>query len=1164
MRRLVLGCLIVLFCLPALADVPAAPLRIGVMAFRTSAQAMSQWQPLAAYLEAALRRRVELTAYRRPDLEAAVAAKAVDVVLTNPSHYILLHDHYNLSAPLATQITLEGGYQLPIYGSVIFTRADQAAIDTLPDLAGKRFASTGVEALGSYQMQAFEMLEAGVPLPDLAHVLTPGTSHDLVVEAVLAGRADVGLIRSGVLEAMARERKFDFASVKIIGARKIPGFPFVTSTRLYPEWPVAVAQHIDEPTARRLAIALLSLPSDSAAARAAQIGGFAVPADYGNVENLLRRLRIAPFDAAPDFTLNDFAKKYLWPLTLALAVLALVFLTMGARLRRQNRDLVRSGEHLDFEHRQLRTLIRTLPDLVWLKDTQGVYRACNSRFEQFVGASEQDIVGKTDFDLFEPALAEFFIVHDQAAMQNNGTTVNEEPVTFGSDGHTEMLETTKMPMRDAQGRLIGVLGIGHDITERKQAESHLQLAASVFTHAREGIIITDAAGVMVRVNDTFSAITGYGREEALGRNPRMLKSELQTPESYAAMWKAIEQDGHWSGELWNRRKNGEVYAEMITISAVRDAAGQTQNYVALFTDVTPMKEHQRELDHIAHYDALTGLPNRVQLAERLEQAIAASRQGAQPLAVVYLDLDGFKQVNDEHGHHVGDKLLIAVARRMRASLRENNVLARIGGDEFVAVLVGLSRPDDYEAVLARLLQAAAEPVGVGELVLRVTASIGVTLYPHDGVDADLLIRHADQAMYLAKQAGKNRYCLFDVAQDAALADRHESMGRIHQALEHGEFVLYYQPKVNMKTGAVVGAEALIRWRHPERGLLPPAAFLPIIENHAISVELGEWVIATALAQMARWRRGGLRLPVSVNVGARQLQQGDFAQRLAALLAAEPTVAPADLELEILETSALEEIVQVSEVMHACLAMGVRFALDDFGTGYSSLSYLKRLPAQLLKIDQSFVRDMLDDPEDLAIIEGVMGLAAAFGRQVIAEGVETVAHGELLLPLGCELAQGYGIARPMPAEQMPRWAANWRPHPAWSLWRDRAISQDDLAEVFAEVQHRHWLGGLEAFLAGKRIAPPSLDEHDCHFGRWQQAVERGPYAGGPELEAAVDLHECIHAQARELVDRQLAGLACEAQLEQLHARHRELIATLRRLAHGADGAGQRRATAESAA
>ena len=561
----------------------------------------------------------------------------------------------------------------------------------------------------------------------------------------------------------------------------------------------------------------------------------------------------------------------------------------------------------------------------------------------------------------------------------------------------------------------------------------LQLAASVFTHAREGILITNAAGNIVDVNETFTRITGYTRDEAIGQNPRFLKSERQPAKFYSAMWSSLAEDGHWSGEVWNRRKSGEVYAEMQTVSVVRDASGSAKHYVSLFTDITAQKQQQQHLEHIAHYDALTNLPNRVLLADRLNQAMlqCQSHRRAKAVAVAYLDLDGFKQVNDKYGHGVGDEMLVSLSQHIKHALRDGDTLARIGGDEFVAVLVDLEGPADCAPVLARLLEAASQPITAGNEVLRVSASIGVTLYPQDGVDADLLLRHADQAMYIAKDSGKNKYHFFDVASATALQTQRESLQGIARALEQHQYVLHYQPKVNMKTGAVVGAEALIRWQHPVQGLLAPAAFLPLIEDHPLSVELGEWVIATAIAQMGAWYGQGLDLPVSVNIGARQLQQPNFVERLAEMLTAHPDVKAHCLQLEVLETSALEDTVRAGAVMQACKAIGVGFALDDFGTGYSSLTYLKRLPAETLKIDQSFVRDMLTSPDDLAIVQGVIGLAGVFKRSVIAEGVETAAHGQMLLSLGCELAQGFGIARPMPADDLPSWVERWHAKANWT-------------------------------------------------------------------------------------------------------------------------------------
>jgi diguanylate cyclase (GGDEF)-like protein/PAS domain S-box-containing protein len=421
---------------------------------------------------------------------------------------------------------------------------------------------------------------------------------------------------------------------------------------------------------------------------------------------------------------------------------------------------------LDHERGFLKTLIQTIPDLIWLKDVNGVYLSCNSRFENFFGADEAQIVGKTDYDFVNAELADFFREHDRLAMEKQGPSINEEWVTFSNDGHRELLETTKTPMVDVKGELIGVLGIGHNITERRAAEERLQLFASVFTHAREGIVITNNQCEILEVNDAFSRITGYSCEEVQGQNPSVLKSGRQDKEFYIMMWDDLIQKGYWYGEVWNRRKSGEVYAQMMTISAVRDAEGEIQQYVALFSDITNLKEHEERLEYIAHYDALTGLPNRLLLADRLQQAMLHVHRRAELLAVAYLDLDGFKEINDRYGHDVGDQLLVAVAENMKLSLREGDTLSRIGGDEFVAVLLNIRDIESCKLMLIRLLEAASKPVYVGKSVLQVTASLGMTYYSkNDEIDADHLLRQADQAMYQAKQSGKNRYHVFEREQE---------------------------------------------------------------------------------------------------------------------------------------------------------------------------------------------------------------------------------------------------------------------------------------------------------------------------------------------------------------------------------------------------------------
>ena len=682
------------------------------------------------------------------------------------------------------------------------------------------------------------------------------------------------------------------------------------------------------------------------------------------------------------------------------------------------------------ELKKVTTAIEQSPASVVITDLDAIIQYVNPRFTEVTGYSAAEAIGKNPRILQSGQTSSD--TYPQLWNQvTSGNIWKGELINKRKNGEVYWEDCQISPVKNAAGVITSYVAVKTDITERKAAQEKILLAASVFASAREGIAITTLDGTFIDVNDAFTRITGYSRDEALGKHSRMLNSGLQSKEFYQTLWEQLSTKGHWYGEIWNRRKGGEVYAEMLTISTVHNEQGTAQHYVALFSDITALKEHQKELDHIAHYDVLTGLPNRVLLADRLRQGMTQSVRRGQQLAVIFLDLDGFKVINDTHGHEAGDLLLMTVAKRMKHALRDGDTLARIGGDEFVAVLMDMDDASTSMPLLNRLLEAAAQPVQLLSVALKVSASLGVTFYPQTfDIDAEQLLRQADQAMYQAKLAGKNRFHLFDTAQDSGLRSHHESLKGIRQALLSSELTLHYQPKVNMCTGQIIGAEALIRWQHPEHGLQMPAAFLPTIEDHPLAIDIGEWVIDTALTQLEAWHAQGFDIAVSVNVGARQLQQINFVVRLREILARHPNVKPGSLALEVLETSALEDIAGVSQVIKQCTEMGIEFALDDFGTGYSSLTYLKRLPVTMLKMDQSFVRDMLIDPDDLAILEGVIGLARAFRRQVIAEGVETIAHGVQLIKLGCHLAQGFGIARPMSAQDLPRWAAQWQPDPAW--------------------------------------------------------------------------------------------------------------------------------------
>ena len=804
----------------------------------------------------------------------------------------------------------------------------------------------------------------------------------------------------------------------------------------------------------------------------------------------------------------------------------------------------RSDASLRSSEERYRIIFQTNLDLISInRVADGVFVDVNQAYLETVGYAYAEIVGHSSLELNIWADAQdrqFFV----DVLQRESRIVNYE-TRFRKKNGDLVWGLMSAALLELDGVLC-VLSVIRDITERKLAEEKLHLAASVFSHAREGIMITAADGTIIDTNEAFNRITGYPRDEVLGQNPRLLRSGRHDAGFYAAMWRALAEKGHWYGEVWNRRKNGEIFAGLQTISTVHDGQGRARHFVSLFSDITALKEHENQLLHMAHFDVLTKLPNRVLLADRLHQAMAQALRRKQRLAVAYLDLDGFKAINDGYGHQVGDQVLMGLAARMKLSLREGDTLARLGGDEFVAVLLDLADIDASVPMLTRLLSAAAEPLQIGESTLVVSASLGVTFYPqHDEADADQLLRQADQAMYQAKLAGKNRYHVFDADQDRSLRGRHENIERIRRALTDGEFELYYQPKVNMRSGAVIGAEALIRWRHPDKGLLPPSLFLPVVEDHALAVDIGEWVLASALTQIERWRGVGLDIPISVNVGARQLQRSDFIERLYALLVSHPAVRPGDLALEILETSAFEDLARVSQIIEACRTIGVSFALDDFGTGYSSLTYLKRLKVAQLKIDRSFVHDMLDDPDDLAILEGILGLATAFGHETIAEGVETVEHGTMLLQLGCELAQGYCIARPMAADQLPAWAAAWRPDPAWSEpW---AVHHDDRPLLVATVEQRAWIAGVEAVQSGERQSLPAIQQQ-CRLCSWLAAdgqTRHGEQGSFVELAA---LHRQTHVLAAQLGVLPACGWDAQAlvKLAELRAVGADLLAQLQSL------------------
>jgi diguanylate cyclase (GGDEF)-like protein/PAS domain S-box-containing protein len=551
-------------------------------------------------------------------------------------------------------------------------------------------------------------------------------------------------------------------------------------------------------------------------------------------------------------------------------------------------------------------------------------------------------------------------------------------------------------------------------------------AAAIFSE-------TDLSGRITYVNEQFCAISGYSREELIGQNHRLLNSGLHSAEFFATLWRTIALGNVWKGEICNRAKDGSLYwVESTMVPVLDDATGRVHRYLSIRFDISEKRQLLHSLQWRVGHDVLTGLPNRAFLSDLLDQALEFSRKENIPLAVCMLDLDGFKAVNDGYGHASGDLLLVEVAKRLRAIVRGEDVVARLAGDEFVLVLRYVRDLPELRAALNRVLGTISAPYSLHAKDINVFASIGVTLFPDDNQDAETLLRHADQAMYVAKQRGRNRFHLFDVSRDQEVKATHQTVERVRQALAAGELRLHFQPKVNMRRGEVVGFEALLRWEHPQNGLVLPREFLPLVEETDLIIDIGEWVMDQVLAQLQRWQQAGQGWPISINIAARHFQRTDFVDRLRLVLARHAQVSPQLLDLEIVESVAVENIQHVSACLQACQALGVQFSLGDFGTGYSSLSYLKRLRTQTIKIDKSFVRDILHDHDDLALTTAVIGLARAFGRQVIAEGLESIEHGQLLLRLGCEVAQGYFIARPMPPAEVPGWVAGLVAPAQWQV------------------------------------------------------------------------------------------------------------------------------------
>lgn len=661
-------------------------------------------------------------------------------------------------------------------------------------------------------------------------------------------------------------------------------------------------------------------------------------------------------------------------------------------------------------------MVNNAPSLIQVKDTQGRYLMVNHRWEKFFGLSQAKVLGKTAHDILPAAAAAIIQRDDEQVLLSCVADQFEDELVGASD--TRTFYATRFPLLNEQGEIYAICGISHDITERKHAEERLRLTQRVVDATVEGIMITDANSIIVDVNHAFTQITGYPRDEAIGFDPKIMASGRHDAAFYKEMWETLGRTGQWSGEIWDRRRNGEVYPKWLSISAINDDSGQPVNYVGVFSDISKSKETERQLEHLAHYDALTGLPNRILFQDRLRRALARHRRHNQTGALMFIDLDRFKQVNDTLGHEKGDDLLIEATARLLECTREEDTVARLGGDEFTVVLNELEDESRASEVAERIIHSLEQPFDLTGNEVFISASIGIVVFPGDGDSIETLTRNADMAMYEAKNLGRATFTFFNESMNARLLERMVLETGLRAATANHEFRVYFQPKFDIAKGRIVSTEALVRWMHPERGLIAPDSFIPLAEETGLILEIGRWVLREACRQTRAWIVDhSINLPVAVNISARQFSDPNLADDIARALE-ETGLAPSMLAIEVTESMIMDDVELAVGVLQRLKRLGLSIAIDDFGTGYSSLNQLRRLPVDELKIDRTFVKDIPQSTEDMEIVAAVLSMAKSLNLSVVAEGVETLEQLDFLREKGCETAQGYLIGRPVEASALP--------------------------------------------------------------------------------------------------------------------------------------------------
>ncbi|MDD3325881.1 MAG: EAL domain-containing protein [Zoogloea sp.] len=672
----------------------------------------------------------------------------------------------------------------------------------------------------------------------------------------------------------------------------------------------------------------------------------------------------------------------------------------------------------------MRTLLSAMGEGVILRDATGQVQSYNAAAAELLGLKPEEMSSWQADDgrlRYFDENGDLYPARNFPSMRallsgkpNTGTLGVERP-----DGSRRWLWINAKPFFDDEsGELRGVVSTLADITLNREHEEQRRLALTVFRNSVEAIVVTDAEERILSVNQAFTEVTGYAAEDVIGQTPRLLGSGIHGREFYEAMWHDLRILGAWKGEIQDRRKDGSLYPASLSISTVRDSNSRITHYVAVFSDITERKASEARIAYLAQHDALTGLPNRALLQDRLDQALAqATRQGKR-IALMFLDLDRFKTINDSLGHVTGDKLLQRVAERLRQCVRETDTVSRQGGDEFIIVLTGIDSPDEAGRVAAKILDQLDPAFDVDGQQLRTSFSIGIALFPEDGASPESLMKNADTAMYHAKESGRNTYRFFDERMNVNTLERLQLENGLRQALDRGELQLAYQAQVDLASGRIIGVEALLRWASATLGQVPPSRFIPLAEECGLIIPIGDWVLREACRQARRWQDAGLApVPVGVNLSALQFRRSDIVAGVAAALA-ESGLDGRWLELELTESLLMESGPEVIVTLGKLKALGVRLSIDDFGTGYSSLAYLKRFPVDRLKIDQSFVRDLADDPDDAVIIRAIIQLGHNLRLEVIAEGTETVEQMDFLRREGCTAAQGYLFSRPVPPEAIP--------------------------------------------------------------------------------------------------------------------------------------------------